>query len=100
MKKNHINGGQFVVAPFSYTFTQDDETISGISYELYFIDENDKLVLVDYKTDYVEEGKEKELVEKYKTQLELYRSALEQAMDRKVDKMGIYSLYLQKIIFI
>ena len=38
--KNHINGGQFVVAPFSYTFTQDDETISGISYELYFIDEN------------------------------------------------------------
>ena len=46
--KNHINGGQFVVAPFSYTFTQDDETISGISYELYFIDENKNFKQLTY----------------------------------------------------
>ena len=38
--RNHINSNQFVVAPFSYTFTQDGETISGISYELYYIDED------------------------------------------------------------
>ena len=38
--RNHIIGQQFVIAPFSYTFTQDNETISGISYELYYIDED------------------------------------------------------------
>ena len=66
--------------------------------DLYFIDENNKLVLVDYKTDYVEYGKENELVKKYETQLELYKNALEQAMNRKVDKIGIYSLYLNKFV--
>ena len=66
----------------------------------YYIDKNDDLILVDYKTDYVEYGNEYELVEKYKEQLELYRIALEQALNRKVDKMCIYSLYLNKSITI
>ena len=68
--------------------------------DLYYIDKNDDLILVDYKTDYVEYGNEYELVEKYKEQLELYRIALEQALNRKVDKMCIYSLYLNKSITI
>ncbi len=66
--------------------------------DLYFIDENDKLYLIDYKTDYVEEGKENELVEKYKKQLEIYKEALEQALNKKVDMMVIYSVYLNKMI--
>ena len=64
--------------------------------DLYYVDKNDKLVLLDYKTDYVEKGKENQLIEKYKTQLKWYKRALESALNRKVDKVYIYSVYLQK----
>lgn len=64
--------------------------------DLYYIDKDDKLVLLDYKTDYVEKGKENELVQKYKKQLDLYKEALEQALNKKVDKVYIYSVYLGK----
>ena len=65
---------------------------------MYFIDKNDKLVLLDYKTDFVENGREQELVNKYKEQLNLYKQALEEALHRKVDKVYIYSVYLEKEI--
>ena len=80
---------------------QNDENIlvQGII-DLYYIDKNGKLVLVDYKTDYVEAEKENELVEKYKEQLYLYKDALEKALNRKVDRMWIYSLYLNESIVI
>lgn len=64
--------------------------------DLYYINKDGKLVLVDYKTDYIEEGKEKQLIEKYKKQLELYKTALENSLKRKVDKTYIYSVYLGK----
>lgn len=78
---------------------ENDENIlvQGII-DLYYIDKDGRLVLVDYKTDYVEPGKENELVEKYKEQLYLYRDALEMALNRKVDRMLIYSLYLNESI--
>ena len=41
-----------------------------------------------------------ELIEKYKVQLEIYKTALEEALQRKVDKVYIYSTYLDKPIFI
>ena len=80
---------------------ENDENIfvQGII-DLYYIDKDGKLVLVDYKTDYVEAGKENELVEKYKEQLYLYKDALEKALNRKVDRMWIYSLYLNESIVI
>lgn len=76
---------------------EDDEDIlvQGVI-DLFFIDKDDKLILVDYKTDYVQN--ENELVEKYKGQLELYKEALEQSLNKKVDKMCIYSVYLNKLI--
>ena len=64
--------------------------------DLYYINEKDELILVDYKTDYVKE--EKELIEKYKVQLELYKKALEESLDRKVEKIYIYSTQLNKAI--
>ena len=64
--------------------------------DLYFIDENNKIVLVDYKTDYVE--KEEMLIEKYSKQLELYKMAIEKAWKRKVDETYIYSMWLDKVI--
>ena len=66
--------------------------------DLYYINQNDELILVDYKTDYVENRNEEILKEKYKSQLELYKKALEQALNRKVSKVYIYSTYLDKEI--
>ena len=64
--------------------------------DLYYINKEDELVLVDYKTDYVED--ENELKDKYKKQLEIYKEALERSLDRKVYKIYIYSIYLGKEI--
>ena len=79
------------------TKMEDTILVQGII-DLYFIDENDKLILVDYKTDYVSEKNEEYLVEKYKGQLELYSKAIEEALNKKVDKIYIYSTYLEKEI--
>ena len=76
---------------------QGDILVQGII-DLYFIDENNKLVLLDYKTDYVEIGKEETLVKKYEVQLKLYKTALEESLRRKVDEVYIYSTYLDKLI--
>ena len=76
---------------------EEDILVQGII-DLYYINENDELVLVDYKTDYVEKGKEEELLNKYRKQLDLYKRALESALNRKVDKVYIYSVYLEKEI--
>ncbi len=64
--------------------------------DLYYINENNQLVLVDYKTDFVKE--EKQLIDKYKKQLDLYQRALEEALNRKVEARFIYSTYLGKEI--
>ena len=74
---------------------EEDILVQGII-DLYYINGNDELVLVDYKTDYVEKGKEEELLNKYRKQLDLYKRALESALNRKVDKVYIYSVYLEK----
>ena len=65
--------------------------------DLYFIEENGKTVLVDYKTDYVEKS-EKELIDKHCNQLGLYKKALEKALGKEVDETYIYSIFLNKEI--
>lgn len=90
----------YINVPAKEIYEQDIEEnvlVQGII-DLYYIDKDDKLVLLDYKTDYVENGKENELVKKYKKQLDLYKEALEQALNREVDKVFIYSVYLVKNI--
>ena len=64
--------------------------------DLYYITDDDKLILVDYKTDRVLE--EAELVKRYEKQLEIYKVALEKSLERKVNKTYIYSTYLGKEI--
>ena len=64
--------------------------------DLFFIDKDDKLVLVDYKTDYTEAGVD--LINKYKVQLEIYKKALEESIGMKVDEVYIYSIYMNKAI--
>ncbi len=59
--------------------------------DLYYIDKNDNLILIDFKTDYIsnELNAKEKILEKYKVQLEIYKTALEQALDRKVNKTAL-----------
>lgn len=66
--------------------------------DLYYINNKDELILVDFKTDFVKNGNENILINKYKIQLNLYKRALESALNRKVNKTYIYSTYLEKEI--
>ena len=79
-----------------YGYKSNDSVLVQGIIDLYFVDENNKIILVDYKTDYVQS--EEELVQKYNSQLELYKKALESSLNRKVDKIYIYSTYLGKEI--
>ena len=68
--------------------------------DLYYINKNDEIILVDYKTDYVSNNNGKELIDKYNGQLSIYKKALEQALNKKVEAVYIYSTYLEKEILI
>lgn len=63
-----------------------------------YFEEPDGLVVVDYKTDKVNNGKE--LEEKYQEQLRYYAKALEQMSAKKVKEKIIYSFTLRKEIYI
>ena len=76
---------------------EDEILVQGII-DLYYITNNNELVLVDYKTDYVENNNEQRLKYKYNIQLEIYKKALEESLNRKVDKVYIYSTWLNKEI--
>ena len=76
---------------------EENVLVQGII-DLYYINDEGKLILVDFKTDYVENRDESILIDKYKVQLDLYKKALIQALGRNVDKVYIYSTYLDKEI--
>ncbi len=61
-----------------------------------FVVYKDKVVLVDYK--YSNAKEEKYLIEKYKNQLKLYKIAIENAFNKKVEKSYLLSLKNSKII--
>ena len=63
-----------------------------------FFEEDGELVIIDYKSDVVND--EKQLEDRYKMQLIYYKKALEQILRKKVKEMIIYSLYLGKEIYI
>ena len=86
----------YINIPASEIYDEDIEEeilVQGII-DLYYITKDNRLVLVDYKTDRVNE--EKELIDKYKIQLSIYKRALEKALNRKVDNIYLYSVYLGK----
>lgn len=60
-----------------------------------YFEEEDGLVLVDYKTDFIKEDAEKELSEKYRVQLRYYRKALEKLKHKPVKEVWIYSIYAE-----
>ena len=74
----NINSGEI------YEGTNEPILVQGVI-DIYYISKNDELVLVDYKTDYIREKEtgKKELTQKYKSQLDLYKRALEKALKEK-----------------
>ena len=94
MQNVFIRSNHFILMSAKEIYEEADQEkilVQGII-DLYYINKDDKLILVDYKTDYIKSGDEKELELKYKVQLELYKKALEEALGRKVDKAIIYAL--------
>ena len=75
---------------------EEDVLVQGII-DAYFI-ENDEIVLVDYKTDFVRKGEEQKLIDRYHVQLEDYAQALERMTGRRVKERYIYSFTLGKEI--
>jgi len=65
-----------------------------------YMEEEGQLVLVDYKTDFLKEGQESVLSERYGIQMEYYRRALEQITGKKVKERIIYSFALKKEVVI
>ena len=56
------------------------------------------LWLFDYKTDYISEGEEGLLLDRYKTQMLYYKTALEQILRKKVIHSYIFSFSLEKYL--
>ena len=61
-----------------------------------YIDTDDGLILADYKTDHVKD--EAVLIDRYKTQLGLYKKSLEMSTGKQVKDVFIYSFTLGKEI--
>jgi len=63
-----------------------------------YFEEQDGLVLIDYKTDYVVEGAEDSLMRKYKTQVAYYTRALEKLTGKPVKEKYVYLFHNGKIL--
>ena len=65
-----------------------------------FFYEDNEVILLDYKTDYVEQGNEEELINKYRMQIQYYKEALEKITKTKIKECYLYSFYLEKEILV
>ena len=93
MRKAQERGKLFREQPFVYGVeTKEGETvlIQGIV-DAYF-EEEDGIVLLDYKTDVVENGEE--LVKRYQTQIDYYEKALHNLTGKRMKERILYSFYL------
>ncbi len=81
-----------------FVFEYDRQLIQGVI-DLYIIEDN-KIVIVDYKTDHVRKNKagEAELIKRYSVQLDYYAKALSQLTGLEVKEKIIYSFALGKQI--
>lgn len=78
---------------------EDKILVQGII-DLYFIEQNGNIVLIDYKTDKPKNIKElkNQLIKNYSKQLKLYSLILEKKYNKKVDEIYIYSTTLKEFI--
>lgn len=102
LKRNLFREQQFIIGiPMSEVYEEiasgEEVLVQGII-DAYFIEDN-KIVLMDYKTDKVSKEKgEEELVRRYKKQLDYYGETLEKLTNYSVTEKYIYSFTLNKAI--
>lgn len=65
-----------------------------------FFEEEDGIVVLDYKTDYVPENPEETLRERYAAQLALYALALYEITGKPVKEKIMYSFYLWREVYV
>ena len=105
MSKAALNGKLYKEKPFVYgsngkeLFGDESSTdemllVQGII-DVFF-EEDDGIVLLDYKTDRVDE--DSQLVLRYEKQLQLYKAAIEKAYNIPVKEVLLYSFALEKTI--
>lgn len=61
-----------------------------------FFEEDDEIILIDYKTDYVENGMEQEILDRYQLQIEYYSNTLERITGKKVREKYLYLFGLDR----
>lgn len=77
----------------------EDEKIMVVGIiDLFFENENGEIILLDYKTDYVTKENLEEVKERYKVQLDLYKSAIEDISSKKVAKKGLYLFGINEFV--
>ena len=60
-----------------------------------WFEEDGRIILLDFKTDYIPEGKDGSLLaDRYRTQLGFYKTALKRMTGREVAETWLYSVYL------
>lgn len=78
---------------------EEDEKIMVVGIiDLFFENENGEIILLDYKTDYVTKENLEEVKSRYKVQLDLYKSAIEDISGKKVSKKGLYLFGINEFV--
>lgn len=57
--------------------------------DLYF-EEDEEIVIVDYKTDYIDEDNKQEVINRYEKQLDLYAEALNKLTGKNIKEKYLY----------
>lgn len=63
-----------------------------------FFELDGEIILIDYKTDYVEDNIEEEMNRRYKIQLDYYSDAIKKITGKVVNKRYLYLFYIDKAI--
>lgn len=65
-----------------------------------FFELDGEVILVDYKTDYIEDNVEEEMYRRYKIQLDYYSDAIEKITGKVVNRRYLYLFHLEKAIIV
>ncbi|MDF1618386.1 helicase-exonuclease AddAB subunit AddA, partial [Petrocella sp. FN5] len=76
--------------------TSDYRMVQGVI-DLFF-EEEEGLVIVDYKTDHISEGAVDTLIKRYSTQMGYYKKALEQGTGKQVKAIYLYAMGISETV--
>ena len=91
-----IREAQKIYKEESFVMNYEGSVLSG-TVDLFFEEEN-HIVLVDYKTDHIPQYEMTNRASYYKSQLDLYKDAIQKAFGKKVSQSYIYFLSLGKYV--